>query len=75
MQDRSGGDSEAAAAAAAAAVGGGGLPAGELRRELHTALGTAKWQVNWLLSRHPFLCCILASSHGTIGGNCSSVSW
>jgi hypothetical protein len=31
--------------------------------------------VNWLLSRHPFLCCILASSHGTIGGNCSSVSW
>uniref|UniRef100_A0A0E0KAA9 Syntaxin 6/10/61 N-terminal domain-containing protein n=1 Tax=Oryza punctata TaxID=4537 RepID=A0A0E0KAA9_ORYPU len=44
MQDRSGGDSEAAAAA----VGGGGLPAGELRRELHTALGTAKWQLDEL---------------------------
>jgi hypothetical protein len=35
MQERSGGDPEVAAA-------------GELRRELHTALGTAKWQVIWM---------------------------
>ncbi|XP_040378009.1 uncharacterized protein LOC102722662 isoform X1 [Oryza brachyantha] len=44
VQGRSGGDSEAAAAVG----GGGGLPAGELRRELHTALGTAKWQLDEL---------------------------
>ncbi|KAK3150810.1 hypothetical protein QOZ80_3AG0238100 [Eleusine coracana subsp. coracana] len=35
MQERSGSDPEAA-------------PAGELRRELHTALGTAKWQLDEL---------------------------
>jgi hypothetical protein len=35
MQERSGGDPEVAVA-------------GELRRELHTALGTAKWQVIWM---------------------------
>jgi hypothetical protein len=35
VQERSGGDPEVAAA-------------GELRRELHTALGTAKWQVIWM---------------------------
>ncbi|TVU47998.1 hypothetical protein EJB05_07617 [Eragrostis curvula] len=41
MQERSGGDPEAAAA-------GGVLATGELRRELHTALGTAKWQLDEL---------------------------
>lgn len=46
VQEGSGGvgvDSEAAGVS-------GGPTAAELRRELHTALGTAKWQVNWLLS-------------------------
>lgn len=38
-QERSGGDSEGASVS-------GGPSAAELRRELHTALGTAKWQVN-----------------------------
>ena len=49
VQERSGGDPEAAG------VTGGGPTAAELRRELHTALGTAKWQVNWLLLLPPFI--------------------
>jgi len=49
VQERSGGDLEAAG------VTGGGPTAAELRRELHTALGTAKWQVNWLLLLPPFI--------------------
>lgn len=40
VQERSGGDSEAASVT-------GGPTAAQLRRELHTALGTAKWQVSW----------------------------
>lgn len=42
VQERSGGDLEAAG------VSGGGPTAAELRRELHTALGTAKWQLDEL---------------------------
>ncbi|KAL6648604.1 hypothetical protein ACP70R_012828 [Stipagrostis hirtigluma subsp. patula] len=42
VQERSGGDSGTAAADS------GGLTVGELRRELHTALGTAKWQLDEL---------------------------
>ncbi|WVZ55935.1 hypothetical protein U9M48_006533 [Paspalum notatum var. saurae] len=41
VQERSGGDSEAASVS-------GGPAAAELRRELHTALGTAKWQLDEL---------------------------
>jgi hypothetical protein len=42
VQQRSG----AGGPEAAAALGGEEVSAVELRRELHTALGTAKWQVN-----------------------------
>ncbi|CAN6285249.1 unnamed protein product [Urochloa humidicola] len=42
VQERSEGDSEAAG------VSGGGPTAAELRRELQTALGTAKWQLDEL---------------------------
>lgn len=41
VQERSGGDSEAASVT-------GGPTAAQLRRELHTALGTAKWQLDEL---------------------------
>ncbi|KAL6867633.1 hypothetical protein ACP4OV_015657 [Aristida adscensionis] len=41
VQERSGDDPGAASVS-------GGLSAGELRRELHTALGTAKWQLDEL---------------------------
>ncbi|XP_006662277.1 uncharacterized protein LOC102706505 [Oryza brachyantha] len=48
LQERKVGGGGVEAAAASAAGGGWWRAAGDLRRELHTALGTAKWQLDEL---------------------------
>jgi hypothetical protein len=67
VQQRSG----AGGPGAAAALGGEEVSAVELRRELHTALGTAKWQVNLVAL---FLSLLLPPIVHSPAVDCSSIS-